>query len=118
MSTRSQGQKSEIVAAFYLQACGYHIVETNWRYSHYELDIVAYDPESKELTFVEVKSAKSLESAYRHLTSNKVNYLSRAIENYLNQYQYDTIDCQLDLIFMSHTANQELITLDHLTDVL
>ena len=48
------GKKGEEVACSYLNAFGYTILQTNWRFHHYELDIVATN--GKELVVVEVKT--------------------------------------------------------------
>lgn len=47
----------ENLALEYLKAHGYVIHAINWRYKHWEVDIIASD--EKTLVFVEVKSRKS-----------------------------------------------------------
>ena len=48
------GKKGEEVACMYLKMCGFKILHTNWRFHHYELDIVATN--GKELVVIEVKT--------------------------------------------------------------
>ena len=48
------GKQGEIAAQKYLEEKGYQVLETNWRFHHYELDIIATDGE--ELIIVEVKT--------------------------------------------------------------
>ena len=48
------GKNGETEARAYLEKNGYKILETNWRFHHYELDIIATDDE--ELIIVEVKT--------------------------------------------------------------
>ena len=48
------GKQGEIAAKKYLEEKGYEVLETNWRFHHYELDIIATDGE--ELIVVEVKT--------------------------------------------------------------
>ncbi|MDR0348973.1 MAG: YraN family protein [Tannerella sp.] len=48
------GKIGEETACSFLRINGYTILETNWRYRHYELDIIASD--GNELVVVEVKT--------------------------------------------------------------
>lgn len=48
------GGEGEAVARQYLEQRGYHIRHINWRYDHYELDIVA--EQGQMLIIVEVKT--------------------------------------------------------------
>jgi putative endonuclease len=48
------GKQGEAVAWQYLEDHGYKVMETNWRFHHYELDIIATNGE--ELIVVEVKT--------------------------------------------------------------
>lgn len=54
--SRALGAHGEQFAARYLESQGFEIVERNWRCSHGELDIVAYEPAACALVFVEVKT--------------------------------------------------------------
>lgn len=51
------GKEGEELAVKWLSEHGYTILHTNWRYSHYEIDIVA--TKGKFLHFVEVKARKA-----------------------------------------------------------
>lgn len=48
------GNRGEAIAAAYLAAQGWEILERNWRFSRAEIDIIA--KEGKVLVFVEVKT--------------------------------------------------------------
>ena len=55
MAERNEtGKQGESQARQYLEENGYNVLETNWRFHHYELDIVATD--GKELIIIEVKT--------------------------------------------------------------
>ena len=55
MAERNEtGKQGESIAKQYLEENGYDVIETNWRFHHYELDIVATD--GKELIIIEVKT--------------------------------------------------------------
>ncbi|MEM1326568.1 MAG: YraN family protein [Bacteroidota bacterium] len=58
MATKKEiGNQGEQLAADYLSAKGYRVLERNWRFSRAEVDIIAMDGEI--LVFVEVKTRSS-----------------------------------------------------------
>jgi len=59
MTSYELGQKGEELAAERLRAEGMQILEQRWKSHHYELDIIAFDPMSGEVVFVEVKTRTS-----------------------------------------------------------
>jgi putative endonuclease len=77
------GKKGEELAALYLVKHGFRILEKNWRFPPFEVDLIAI----KEglLHFVEVK----YRSGSRHgppedaVNRKKINYLLKAIDQYL-----------------------------------
>ena len=54
------GVRGEGIAAQYLEALGWRIIERNWRCPSGELDIIAWDDAARAIVFVEVKSRSSL----------------------------------------------------------
>jgi len=52
-----QGEEGEELAANWLLGKGYKILHRNWRFSHYEIDIIA--KKNTMLHFIEVKCRKS-----------------------------------------------------------
>lgn len=55
MATHNElGRLGEDEALFYLTLKGYHLLDRNWRFEHYEIDIVA--EWHGEIVFVEVKT--------------------------------------------------------------
>lgn len=60
MDRSELGKWGEDLAIGLLTAKGYAIVETNWRYEHFEIDIVAMH--GGRIIFVEVKTRKGLDS--------------------------------------------------------
>ncbi len=98
MSTHNQvGKSGEEMAAQYLEKKGYEILHKNWRYSYYEIDIVAR--KGKKLHFIEVKTRSS--SFYGHpeesVSKRKFGFLKKAAHEYLqrnpgnNWIQYDIV---------------------------
>lgn len=106
------GKLGEEIACLYLQSEGYKILERNYRYGHFEADIIA----SKDdiLVVVEVKTRKD----YRYLYANEaVNYkkqynLIALTENYIIQnclynhdIRFDVIECYWESKKISHIIN-------------
>ena len=59
MKRRDTGILGEKLARDFLEKRGYHILETNYRCPHGEIDIIARDKES--LVFIEVRTRRSAE---------------------------------------------------------
>ncbi len=76
------------MAAAWLQQSGYTIKETNWRYSHWEVDIIA----SKEnrLHFIEIKTRTSdkFGKPEESIGKKKMQNLRNAAEQYLYLYPH------------------------------
>lgn len=77
------GDRGEEIAQQYLVKLGYRILETNWHFHHYEIDIIAKDGE--ELVIVEVKSRTG--TAFEHpseaVGNRKIRFLIEAAEAYI-----------------------------------
>lgn len=79
------GKRGERLAAWYLRFHGYRILDRNWRYSRYEIDIVARERRSGVLVFVEVKTRSSTAFGLPRdaVTPQKQLFLTRAAQGYL-----------------------------------
>ncbi|MCG2617311.1 YraN family protein [Terrimonas sp. NA20] len=85
------GEEGEKMAAAWLKEQGYDILQVNWRYSYYEIDIIAR--KGSTLHIIEVKSRKYFPGAYPEDSVNrkKFKHLQRAADQYLSrnpQYQW------------------------------
>lgn len=80
------GQLGEDIAAVYLTGKGYTIIERNWRFKHWEVDIIA--SYNRKLHFVEVKTRNSMRfgKPEESIMREKMKHLRNAAEVY--QYQY------------------------------
>ncbi len=82
------GKRGERLAAWYLFFHGYRILERNYRYGRYEIDIVALERRTGVLVFVEVKTRSN--TAYGRpvdaVTPKKRLFLTRAAQGYLNAH--------------------------------
>ncbi len=77
------GDKGEEIAQTYLRQQGYEILETNWRFHHYEIDIIA--KQGNELVIIEVKSRTGI--AFEHpseaVSPKKIRFIIEATEAYI-----------------------------------
>lgn len=82
----STGKKGEQLAVTHLKDKGFSILHTNWRYSHYEVDIIASLAEV--LHFVEVKTRRSTKFGLpeESVSNKKLQNLINAAEEYLYQH--------------------------------
>ncbi len=95
------GKQGEELAAEWLLAQGFELLHRNWKYSYFELDIIA----TKEhvLHFIEVKTRTTDTYGYPEegVTAKKLERLMNAGEEFLHQYpgwkriQYDILSIRL-----------------------
>jgi len=76
------GSRGELLAAGYLQRNGYTLLEKNWRFRHWEVDIIA--SKNNFLHVFEVKTRRSLAYGYpeESISYNKMQSLCNAAEEY------------------------------------
>jgi len=86
MSNKYTGTKGEEMAAEFLIQNGYKIVERNWRFKHWEVDIIA--SKGNCMHFFEIKTRTS--DMYGHpeesISRKKMTNLRNAVEEY--QYMH------------------------------
>jgi putative endonuclease len=92
-----KGREGEELAEKFLREKGYNILETNWRFRHKEIDIIAV--RDNEIVFVEVKARKNTdfgqpEEAVNH---KKQKHLIDAAEAYMIEKNLD-LDVRFDVI--------------------
>lgn len=89
LAQKAFGLWGETVAAEYLKAQGYLILERNWRYSRQaEIDLVAYRPlPEPALCFIEVKTRRhDTQSAVEQTTPSKLARMGEAALAYAQTY--------------------------------
>ena len=101
IATKKLGRESEDLAVNYLIKKGFQIIERNYTFEKKgEIDIVAKDPTTNFLIFVEVKSRKNLENGEPEyaITKNKIKQLKKMAELYLYDKEISEIDCRFDVV--------------------
>jgi putative endonuclease len=98
--TKEFGDEGEDLTAKLLISKGYEIVERNYRSGKGEIDIIAIDPETKYLVFVEVKSRRNLEFGEPEyaITKSKIRQVKKIAEAYLYEKEISEIDCRFDVV--------------------
>lgn len=87
ITNREKGELGETLACVYLAEQGYKIIERNWRFRHWEVDIIA--SYKGILHFIEVKTRHSLRYGRpeESITREKMNHLRYAAEEYQYRHQ-------------------------------
>lgn len=79
---KDTGNKGEELAAQALEERGFNILERNWQFSHWEVDIIA--AYNERLHFIEVKTRTNQKFGYpeESITRDKMKTLKNAAEAY------------------------------------
>lgn len=104
MSNKSIGNSGEAIACEYLVEQGFTILHKNWRYSHWEIDVIA--TKNNCLHFVEVKTRTNLQFGLPEtsISPKKMKFVKNAAEAFLNQNpNFSTI--QFDVLAISLKEN-------------
>lgn len=114
MSERNEtGRKGEEEGQLYLKKKGFTILHTNWRWHHYELDIVATI--DAELVIVEVKtrSVDFLISPEDAIDRKKIKRIVAAADAYARYFNID-LPVRFDIITV--IRNNDNYRIDHIED--
>ena len=104
-TNQQTGQQGEEKAAAFLVAKGYTIKERNWRFRHWEVDIIAF--KDRKLHFIEVKTRTNhrFGKPEESITREKMKHMRNAAEEY--QYLHPEWKyIQFDVIAVT-MANEE-----------
>lgn len=109
------GRAGEDMAAKHLEGLGFRLLDKNWRWRQWELDLICLDRD--ELVFVEVKSRAhgGMQSGIEALTPSKCRKLVKAASHYLSEKNMWDKPCRFDLVAI--TGNIESMKLEHIKSV-
>ena len=101
---RERGQLGEDAAARYLESVGYRVLERNWRYRQWELDLVCQGRDG--LVFVEVKTraAGAMADPAGALNRDKQARLAKAAARYLSAQDAWDQPYRFDLVTVVDTG--------------
>jgi putative endonuclease len=111
--SQKQGLSGEKLAREYLLEKGYEILEQNWRFRKYEVDIIS--KKGQTIVFVEVKTRKSgtFGEPEVFVTRQKQNFLIAAANQYIIQNNID-LESRFDIIAILQFNNNHSVK--HLED--
>ena len=100
------GRWGESVAAKYLQARGYEILDRNVHNQYGEIDLVARHGEI--MVFVEVKTRRSTQFGYPEasVTAKKQAHMMNAAQSYLQQHPDSDGNWRIDVIAVEARSNE------------
>lgn len=100
------GQRGEQWAADFLIGKGFVILHRNWRYSHYEIDIIAIHKDVLHFVEVKIRSSKKWGLPEEAVTKKKFERLLQAADEFLFQHpQYRHV--QYDIVAINTAKNSE-----------
>lgn len=102
------GDWGEKLAQEYLVAKGHEILETNWRFKKYEVDIISKSGQT--IVFVEVKARKSAIFGEPEIfvTRQKQRFLTEAAHHYLTQHNI-TLEARFDVVAVLQLNNSPTV---------
>ena len=108
------GKIGEEIARKFLMRKGYQIIESNYRYGHGEIDIIAKDGDT--LVFVEVKTKKhgDFGDPLYWISRKKQLQIGKIARAYLYEKGMENIDCRFDVIVLQW--QEGTYQLEHLED--
>jgi putative endonuclease len=88
-NSTDKGRHAEDMAAEYLINKGYVVLERNWRYKHYEIDIIAENNDVLVVVEVKFRSYNTYGEPEVFVNKQKQKYLTEAINAYIQQKNID-----------------------------
>jgi putative endonuclease len=113
LDPKEVGRRGEATAAEYLAGEGYLILDTNWRWSNGEIDIVA--EQDGELIFVEVKTRRShtFGMPEESITNQKRQKLIQTANAYLSRVGRQGSPWRIDVVAIDLGKDGAVERLDH-----
>lgn len=113
MTTQEMGQFGEDYAASYLRKNGYKIIDRNYRFKKYEVDIIC--KHNGQYVFVEVKARNTAEigEPWKAVTKTKQRQIIQCAHHYLVTKNID-VDSRFDIISIVHNSYGTF--LEHIDD--
>jgi putative endonuclease len=108
-ANKKKGDWGEKIAAAYLREKGYQIINQQWHYSRFEIDIIA--KKENTLVFVEVKTRFSKEygEPWAAVNPSKQRKICRSADYYLRLFNVDD-EPRFDIVSIVHTEGTTEIT--------
>ena len=107
------GKKGESTARQYLENNGYKVIETNWRFHRFEIDIIAM--KNKEIIFVEVKTRSDnyLVAPEAAVDKKKIRRIVSASDAYVRKNNI-SLSVRFDIICL--IKKEQSFDIEHIED--
>lgn len=87
-SRRDLGSKGEDLACGYLIEKGHQVLERNWRYGHYEIDIISFNENGIHFVEVKTRNAPIMMDPLECVNSSKQKKIAIAAKAYLRRSNF------------------------------
>ena len=100
MNKTETGKLGEQIAEKALHRDGMRTLDRNYRFGHWEIDLVMWERKTGTLVFVEVKARGDNAAAFPReaVTPQKQYHLRRAAEGYCLENGYTDTPCRFDVV--------------------
>ncbi|OGJ52308.1 YraN family protein [Candidatus Peregrinibacteria bacterium RIFOXYB2_FULL_32_7] len=117
-SKKNFGNFGEKIAAQYLRAKGYEILDHNFYIQGGEIDLICNDQEKNEIVFVEVKTRRNntFGDPIDSISEWKIQKLTLAGEIYLQKHGFEEDNYRFD--FIGIEFNNENFDIEHVKNML
>ncbi len=112
-SNLNVGKIGEEQAKLYLQNNNYKIIETNWRYKKYEIDLIAEFSEKLIIVEVKTRSSSDFGNPEIFVDKKKQKFLISATNAYIEKNNVEK-EVRFDIVSVLYSNNN--LTIEHLPD--
>ena len=111
------GKHGEDLAASFLEAKGYAVLDRNYSFKRAEIDIVVLRHEPAELVFVEVKARSGVDGPWPETSVGpaKQKLIFKAADAYIYERQMRTVPVRFDIIAIQNADTEHPLFL-HIED--
>jgi putative endonuclease len=103
------GKKGEEIAGEFLKKQGLRIRETNWRFSRYEIDIIAEQKGTLVIVEVKTRSSNVILEPEAAVTRDKQRHLIAAANTYIRLKKLD-LEVRFDIISIVISGEEHRLT--------
>ncbi|MDR2868065.1 MAG: YraN family protein [Bacteroidales bacterium] len=83
---KQMGDSGELIARNFITSLKYNIRDTNWRYGHLEIDIIAENADFIIFCEVKTRSSKVFQEPYEAVNLQKQRNMIKAANHYMNKH--------------------------------
>ncbi len=94
---KKTGNEGELRAAEQLRQLGYQILETNWRFGHEEIDIIARDKDFLVVAEVKTRSTNYFGEPEAFVNKQKQRHLIKAAGAYIDKHNLN-LEVRFDIV--------------------